>query len=99
MSGGSMDYFCFKVENCAEMHLLEHSHPLRQALGRHMVKLAEVLHDIEWSDSGDYDSDSWIAPTEKFLQERTKLLKTRVRISDPESGDVFDEFDHWVEVP
>ena len=50
MSGGSMDYFYFRVD--------EVEFPLttieRRAFRALLSKVAKALHDIEWVDSGDY---------------------------------------------
>lgn len=51
MSGGSYDYFCFKVENIAEQI---GGTPQRDAFAAHLKKVAKALHDIEWVDSCDY---------------------------------------------
>lgn len=50
MSGGSMDYICFKLEAVE----FEENTPLRKAFARHIKRVAKALHDIEWVDSGDY---------------------------------------------
>ncbi len=55
MSGGSMDYLCFKVEEVAYILANEKS-PTRRAFGAHLKKVAHALHEIEWVDSGDKGS-------------------------------------------
>lgn len=54
MSGGSMDYLCFKVEEVAEQLTDKENTPLQRAFGEHLKKVADALHDIEWVWSGDY---------------------------------------------
>lgn len=49
MSGGSMDYLSCKVE---EANFYETT-PERKAFKKHLKKVAEALHRIEWNDSGD----------------------------------------------
>ena len=51
MSGGSMDYLCYKVE---EAHISPTT-PERKAFAKHMKKVAKALRAIEWNDSGDGD--------------------------------------------
>lgn len=53
MSGGSWDYFYQKVEEVGKNLDLFNS-PLRRKLGKHLLLIAQALHDIEWVDSGDY---------------------------------------------
>ena len=55
MSGGSMDYLCFKVEdaNFAENTVA------RKAFRTHLKKVAKALHAIEWNDSGDGHHDEY----------------------------------------
>ena len=55
MSGGSMDYLCFKVEDQV-VKLKESRSPLRRAFAEHLVLVSKALHDIEWVDDGDYSS-------------------------------------------
>lgn len=49
MSGGSMDYLSFKVEQAE----FEENTPLRKAFRKHLKLVADALHEIEWADSGD----------------------------------------------
>ena len=59
MSGGSLDYFCYSLENHAddfgdkELKALVHD-------------LAELYHDREWYLSGDTGLKNWIASKAKF---------------------------------
>lgn len=50
MSGGSMEYLCFKVESAE----FERNTPLRTRFAEHLKLVGKALHDIEWVDSGDY---------------------------------------------
>ena len=49
MSGGSMEYLCYKVEE-ATFRLDTNE---RKAFAKHLKLVAKALHDIEWVDSGD----------------------------------------------
>lgn len=49
MSGGSMDYLSYKVEEAS----FTESSPLRRAFRKHLKKVAKALHEIEWADSCD----------------------------------------------
>lgn len=61
MSGGSMDYLCYRVEEAAN------------AMGdRELTELvkdvAQLLHDREWYLSGDYGDETWEKSAQKFKQ-------------------------------
>lgn len=54
MSGGSYDYIEWKVRACADEMIRRHAtRPHVVALAHLMEELAELLHRIEWADSGD----------------------------------------------
>lgn len=58
MSGGYLDYICFKLENITDR--------IDDREIEELVKdLADLLHDYEWWQSGDYSSESY----DKKLQE------------------------------
>ena len=52
MSGGSWDYFCYKLDEVGRRLTYERD-PLRVALGRKLLTYVDAMHDIEWVDSGD----------------------------------------------
>ena len=49
MSGGSMDYLCYKVDEV----LFPLGTPERKAFIKHLRLVAKALKAIEWNDSGD----------------------------------------------
>ncbi len=51
MSGGSMDYLCFTLDERAKFPC---DSPERSAFRKHLDLVVKALHDIEWVDSGDY---------------------------------------------
>jgi hypothetical protein len=59
VSGGSMDYLCYKIEN----QLSYIDDPEIKDL---MTDLAELMHDLEWWQSGDYSRDSYEETLSKF---------------------------------
>ena len=75
-----MDYFYAKVEQVADdLESGSHGsdpcptddddeHLLRVRLAGIMRDLAVVLHDVEWSDSGDYAPDAWIPSARRFVE-------------------------------
>ena len=54
MSGGSLDYIHWKVEEVAMRLKDKDNTPLQRAFGEHLENVAKALHDIEWVFSGDY---------------------------------------------
>lgn len=59
MSGGSMDYLCYKIEN-------QLSYVDDLEIKDLMTDLAELMHDLEWWQSGDYGRDSYEETLSKF---------------------------------
>lgn len=53
MSGGSMDYLYYKVENAT----FDQNTALRALFRDHLVLVAKAMRSIEWNDSGDGDYD------------------------------------------
>ena len=66
MSGGSMDYLCYRVEEQA-------SQMGDRELSELIKDVAELLHDREWYLSGDYGDETWEKCARKFKQ---KWFKT-----------------------
>lgn len=61
MSGGSMNYICYRIEeeadNLGDRELIE------------LVKdVAKLMHDCEWYISGDYGKDTWEESARLFKQ-------------------------------
>ena len=59
MSGGSMDYVCWKVEEAA--HYVED-----KEIKELLKDLSELLHDLEWWDSGDYSAETYYETLNNF---------------------------------
>jgi hypothetical protein len=54
VSGGSYDYFSYKLEETASKLRSYHADELHVvALAAHLDRIASVMHDIEWADSCD----------------------------------------------
>ena len=70
MSGGSWDYFSYKLEDVAD-RLVEEKSPLRRAFGEHLRLCAKGLHAIEWSDSGDTGERDWIKDVRAAMEDNT----------------------------
>lgn len=82
MSGGSMDYLCYRVEE-------QVSKMGDRELSELIKDVAELLHDREWYLSGDYCDETWEKCARKFKQKwfkqpREDRLKTFIE-------QIFDE--------
>ena len=59
MSGGYLDYICFKLEDITDR--------IDDKEIKELTKdLADLLHDYEWWQSGDYGSDSYDKKLKEF---------------------------------
>ena len=59
MSGGYLDYICFKLEDITDR--------IDDREIKELIKdLADLLHDYEWWQSGDYSSDSYDKKLKEF---------------------------------
>ena len=92
MSGGSMDYLCFKIH---EAYFKEHTIE-RKALREHLIKLAKALKAVEWNDSGDGASneeeliidaigerivlDTAIKEAEDIMEKLKKLIENKKEV-------------------
>jgi len=83
MSGGSWDYFCYKMQDAGE-RLLREKDPYRRALGEKMLLFADAMHDIEWVDSGDWGPGDEIPAIKKALGEGAPSLAFNKLLGDAE---------------
>lgn len=60
MSGGSMNYVCWTLENAAEGMMCD------AELEELLHDFAEVLHDCEWYHSADINMDTYMKTVRKF---------------------------------
>lgn len=78
MSGGSYDYFCFKMEEFADSIRGQENNPRRAAFAQLCKLIAKAAHDIEWVDSCDYgkgDENKAIDEVMAFLKEDPDKIK------------------------
>lgn len=74
MSGGSYDYVCYKLSNECEGRMYD------TEMNDLVKDLSEVLHDLEWWQSGDYSEDQYRETVSEFKKkwfkgDRTNRLK------------------------
>lgn len=70
MSGGSMGYLCYSVQDAVGM--MEDAE-----LDELMRDVSQLLHDCEWWHSGDYGEDSYRESVAKFKAKWFGKSKTR----------------------
>lgn len=81
MSGGSLDYICFKVEEAASSIRGRNISILHNAFANHLFDVAKALHDIEWvlssdmSKGDDTQSIKKVINPKKHLEEVIKEAK------------------------
>ena len=81
MSGGSMEYACYKVSDIADME--------EDLVIRSLLKdLSEYLHAEEWYRSADTSRESYIKARKKF---KKKWLDTQVDVK-PYVDQMFEDF-------
>ena len=99
MSGGSLDYACYKIDSIIEQ-IERKAHyrgmtVLHKAFVAHLKKVSKALHDIEWVYSCDYGPGDeepaikacidWKADTLEVMREQLKKLRKE-----------FDEFQNQI---
>lgn len=90
MSGGSYNYFCFKIEEFAdEIFKQADRNPLRIAFSAHLRKIAKAARDIEWVDSGDFGPGDENAGIEAVLKQAHADPNTLAKAA------AYDEVKKW----
>lgn len=87
MSGGSWDYFCFKMDEVSE-RLLRSDKVERRHLGKVMKDLSSVMHSIEWADSGDISEEEATKAINNFIKINS-LIDKELIIQDIKSIESF----------
>lgn len=76
MSGGSMDYVYIRISEAA--HYV-HDKEIKELLN----DLSELMHDLEWYESGDYGKDTYLMSLAEFKKkwfkaDRSERLKSYI---------------------
>lgn len=73
MSGGSLDYVCYKVSDAADS-LESRAKTIQQlAFAKHLRLVGDALHDIEWVLSGDYGKGDEVEAIAKVITPQMEL--------------------------
>ena len=73
MSGGSLDYACWKIEAIAEDIRKRAETPLHRAFAKHLMLCAAAAHDLEWMFSGDTSAGAEIPAIRAVLPKGAAL--------------------------
>ena len=76
MSGGAYNYIAWKVNDAiGEMEDLQHEHPqeYREIAIRVSKAYSDLVHAIEWADSGDTGSKEAFEAINQFLKQINKI--------------------------
>ena len=76
MSGGALDYACYKVQDVIDR--LPSDTILRSAFKKHLGNVAKALHDLEWVLSSDYANGDEVKAIEKVLYRGSIVEKTAI---------------------
>lgn len=81
MSGGSLDYLSYKIEEVAHKLKGVGMPPSYRAFGNHLILVANALHSVEWQLSGDTtpggdEDDIKVVLGAAYRSEVLEVLKT-----------------------
>ena len=73
MSGGSLDYVCYKVDDAIDTIEKRATTVLQKAFAKHLKDVAKALHDLEWVYSGDYSDGHDVEALRKVVNKEMEL--------------------------
>jgi len=73
MSGGSLDYAQYKVDDIAEAVARRAETPLHRAFAAHLLLVGQALHDLEWVWSGDKSCGDEVAAIQAVIGPNAEL--------------------------
>jgi len=73
MSGGSLDYVCYKIDDAVDTIENRATTTLQKAFAQHLKDVAKALHDLEWVFSGDYCEGQEIDSLRKVVNKEMEL--------------------------
>ena len=73
MSGGSLDYVCYKVDDAIDTIEKRATTVLQKAFAKHLKDVAKALHDLEWVYSGDYSDGDDVEALRKVVNKEMEL--------------------------
>ena len=73
MSGGSLDYVCYKLDDAIEVIERRATTVLQKAFAAHLKDVSKALHDLEWVFSGDYGDGDDVEALRKVVNKEMEL--------------------------
>ncbi len=73
MSGGSLDYICYKLDDVIDSVESRAKTALQKAFAAHLRDVRKALHDLEWVFSGDYSEGDEVAALRKVVNKEMEL--------------------------
>jgi len=73
MSGGSLDYVCYKLDGAIEVIERRATTVLQIAFAAHLKDVSKALHDLEWVYSGDYSEGQEVESLRKVINKEMEL--------------------------
>jgi len=73
MSGGSLDYVCYKLDDAIEVIERRVTTALQKAFAAHLKDVSKALHDLEWVFSGDYGDGDDVEALRKVVNKEMEL--------------------------
>jgi len=73
MSGGSLDYVCYKLDDAIEVIERRSTTVLQTAFAAHLKDVSKALHDLEWVFSGDYTDGDDVEALRKVVNKEMEL--------------------------
>ncbi len=73
MSGGSLDYVCYKVDDAIDTIEKRATTVLQKAFAKHLKDVVNALHDLEWVYSGDYSEGQEVESLRKVINKEMEL--------------------------
>ena len=73
MSGGSLDYVCYRLDDAIDTIEKRATTVLQKAFAKHLKDVAKALHDLEWVYSGDYSEGQEVESLRKVINKEMEL--------------------------
>ena len=73
MSGGSLDYVCYRLDDAIDTIERRATTTLQKAFAQHLKDVAKALHDLEWVYSGDYSEGQEVESLRKVINKEMEL--------------------------
>ncbi len=73
MSGGSLDYVFYKLDDAVDSIEKRATTPLHKAFAAHLRDVSKALHDLEWVYSCDYSEGQEVESLRKVINKEMEL--------------------------